>query len=63
MHRFLTIKELSGRYNVCVATVYNWLKSGKLPAGLKIGGVRRWDITQLEAFEQRAEEYSNVHYH
>lgn len=54
MHQFITIKEVASRYRVSVATLYSWLKSGKFPAGIRIGGLRRWDIQELEAFERNS---------
>lgn len=40
--RFYTVKEVSKVMGLCVANVYEGLRSGKIPVGMKVG--RRWLI-------------------
>ncbi len=49
----LTFRDLMSRYRVSETTLHNWLRAGKFPPGIKIERTRRWDIRELEAFEQR----------
>lgn len=39
----ITVKELSVLMNVSRRTIYNMLKSGKLPYAIKFGGSWRFD--------------------
>ena len=52
MRQLLTISDLAERYGVTRQSIYNWRKSGKLPNCILIGQSRRWNITDIEAFEQ-----------
>ena len=51
MKQFLTIKDLTDRYGVSRASIYNHIKAGRFPQGVVIGHSRRWSIKELEAFE------------
>lgn len=53
MNEFLTIKQISQRYGVTKCTIFNWMHKGILPKGLKLGGVRLWAISDIEALERR----------
>ena len=53
---FLTVKDLADRYGLNKCTIYSLLRSGKLPAGLKIGRSRRWKLCMIEAFEASLQE-------
>lgn len=50
--QFLSIKELSERYGISKASAYNYIRDGKLPAGIHIGKSHRWPLSELEAFER-----------
>ena len=49
--QFLTVKDLAERYSMNKCTIYSLLRSGKLPAGVKIGRSRRWKLCVIEDFE------------
>ena len=51
--RYINAREIAKMLNVSRATVYNWLKRGKLPEGNIIGFARRWSINELQAFWNR----------
>ena len=51
--RYINAREIAKMLNVSRATVYNWLKRGKLPEGKIIGFARRWSINELQAFWNR----------
>ena len=51
MKQFLTISDLAERYGISKPSVYNYVRTGKLPKGIYIGHSHRWAITELEAFE------------
>ena len=52
MQQYLNVRQLADRYGVCVATIYNYIRAGKLPAGVHFGRIHRWNIADIEAFEQ-----------
>jgi hypothetical protein len=37
---------------ICVATVYNWIAKGSVPAPIKIGGIVRFKNSDLLAMEE-----------
>ena len=45
--RYLTIKEVAERLNVCRASIYLWLKKG-FPQPRKFGRASRWSALELE---------------
>ena len=53
MQEFLNTQQIAQRYSVTRCTVYLWRRKGILPKGLKIGGVRLWAISDIEALERR----------
>lgn len=40
---YLNARQLADKLGVTVQTVYNLIREGTLPAGVKIGKSRRWD--------------------
>lgn len=44
-------KEVMGRYSITASTLHRWLRSGKLPAPMRIGGPM-WRLADLEAAEK-----------
>ena len=53
---FLTVQDLADRYSLNKGTIYSLLRTGKLPAGVKIGRSRRWKLCVIEAFEAGLQE-------
>lgn len=55
---FLSVKDLSDRYGVSVATIWRWTaERSDFPKPIKLGiGCTRWRIEDLEAFEAIARE-------
>ena len=45
--RFLTVKEVAERLNVCRASIYIWLKKG-FPHPVKFGRASRWRSSELD---------------
>ena len=50
--RMLTIAEVAARYAVSPGTIVNRAHRGDLPAGIRLGGSRRWPLAALVKFEQ-----------
>lgn len=46
----LTVKEVAEYVKMSRASVFKLSRNGGLPKGVKIGGVRRWRLSELEAF-------------
>lgn len=50
---FLRDTEIARRYSISRPTVWRWVKEGKFPKPLKLGGgSSRWKLRDLEAWEQ-----------
>lgn len=50
---FLRDTEIARRYSISRPTVWRWVKQGKFPKPLKLGGgSSRWKLKDLEAWEQ-----------
>lgn len=50
---FLRDTEIASRYNISRPTVWRWVKQGKFPKPLKIGGgSTRWRLIDLQDWEQ-----------
>ena len=45
--RYLSVYRVAEHMDVCVATVYRWIRAGLLPA-VKIGGTYRIPVSALE---------------
>lgn len=48
--KLLTVGEVAEYLKISKASVFNLSRKGTLPRGIKIGGVRRWKMHELEAF-------------
>lgn len=49
--KFLKIKDLMARYGISRFAVYQYIEQGILPAGVKIGSSRRFELSELEKYE------------
>lgn len=53
---FINVKTLAERYNIHRATVWRWVRIGRLPKPVRFGGnVTRWRMADIEKFEAEAE--------
>jgi predicted DNA-binding transcriptional regulator AlpA len=46
--RYITIKEVTDRLEVCKASIYSWAKSGLFPKQKKFGSSSRWSLQEIE---------------
>ena len=53
---FITVSEVATLFEVATPTVYRWIKTGKLPTPIDLGGIR-WDKNILQ--EWLNEKYGN----
>lgn len=57
----LSSSDLAKRWRVSIQTIYNWITSGAaLPKSIKIGGIRRWDLADVEVWEEKQKEETKV---
>ncbi len=52
MNKYLTISDMAERYKLSKASIHSFVRKGLLPRGVHFGGAHRWDVGELEAFEQ-----------
>lgn len=53
--QLLNIKEVSATLNISTATIWRHVKAGTLPAPVKIGRLKRWRRSDIEAIFTSAE--------
>lgn len=54
--QYLSDKSVAARYDSSRATVWRWVKEGKLPHPIKLtNGTTRWKISDLERWESEQE--------
>ncbi len=46
--RYITIKDVVERLQVCKASIYSWTKAGIFPQPRKFGSSSRWSAAELE---------------
>ena len=49
-NELLTVNEVAEYLKISKSSVFNLSRKGELPHGIKIGGLRRWNVEELEAF-------------
>lgn len=49
--QFLSLSQVTARYSCSRATVYRLIQKNRMPAPCKIGGMSRWRMSELEAWE------------
>ena len=47
---YISASQLGRMLNLSRGTVYTMRRNGDLPEGVKIGGVRRWSMAELQTF-------------
>ena len=47
---YISASQLGRMLNLSRGTVYTMRRNGDLPEGVKIGGVRRWSMAELQRF-------------
>jgi len=48
--RLIDAREVARRLGCSWRTVYRHADMGRIPAGVKLGALRRWDAAELEGF-------------
>jgi len=48
VEKYLSTGEVASRLGVTSKTIKNWIKSGTLPAPMRIGGILRFSEVELE---------------
>jgi excisionase family DNA binding protein len=48
--RLGNVHAVADRLGCSWRTVYRHADTGKIPKGVKVGGMRRWDLSQIDAF-------------
>lgn len=57
MADYVSDKTLAGKYEVSRATIWRWVREGRLPEPVKLGpGCTRWPMSAIKQFEAEASE-------
>ncbi len=43
------VETVAAKYGCDSRSVFRWADAGKIPFGVKLGSLRRWDITEIDA--------------
>lgn len=56
MAQYLSDKAVAARYESSRATIWRWVKEGKLPRPVKLAsGTTRWKLSDLQSWESAQE--------
>lgn len=44
---YLTAAQITSAFGICQACLFNLMKRGEFPAGVKIGRCRRWALSEV----------------
>lgn len=56
--KYVKARDLAAMFNVSRPSIYYWIKRGYFPEGRKIGGVRRWALSEIQAFLNKEDEHA-----
>ena len=56
---YVTVSEVAQFLHVSRVTVYNLVRKGLLPSGLKIGNNRRWKLSEIKEALEKAQQQEN----
>ncbi len=49
--RYLSVREVAARYEVCRDLVYRWIRDGRFPRGMHFGRLHRWPLSEIMKWE------------
>lgn len=52
MQKYLNARLVMERYSIARSTIWDWVQKGKLPPPIKIHGVTRWLVDELEEWDK-----------
>lgn len=50
--QYLTVKDVAQRLKLSQSAIFNFLRKGKFPQGLKFGASRRWLMSDIDDWAQ-----------
>jgi predicted DNA-binding transcriptional regulator AlpA len=45
----IPVEIVAAKYGCDSRSVFRWADAGKIPFGVKLGSLRRWDVTEIDA--------------
>lgn len=45
----IDVHTVAAKYGCDARSVFRWADAGKIPFGVKLGSLRRWDVTEIDA--------------
>lgn len=48
-HRMLDVAAVAAKYGCDQRTVYRWANDGLIPFGVKLCGLRRWSLAEIDS--------------
>lgn len=45
----IDVQTVAAKYGADERTIFRWADAGRIPFGLKVGWLRRWDLAEIDA--------------
>ena len=45
----IDVRTVAAKYGADKRSIFRWADSGKIPYGVKLGSLRRWDLSEIDA--------------
>lgn len=45
----IDVRTVAAKYGADERSIFRWADAGKIPFGVKLGSLRRWDVSQIDA--------------
>ena len=45
----IDVRTVAAKYGADERSIFRWADAGKIPFGVKLGSLRRWDIVEIDA--------------
>ena len=47
--RLIDVHTVAAKYEADERSIFRWADAGKIPFGVKLGSLRRWDLAEIDA--------------
>lgn len=45
----IDVRTVAAKYGADERSIFRWADAGKIPFGVKLGSLRRWDVSEIDA--------------
>ena len=47
--KLIDVRTVAAKYGADERSIFRWADAGKIPFGVKLGSLRRWDLSEIDA--------------